>query len=78
MVWVCRIGSGEKFACVLCGNEIMLEPATKHLGVLKCSEKDTPEHPFPHVASLVGKDEQGEWRSKGSEEYTSQLSGLIA
>ena len=59
-------------------NEAILPAAFKYLGTLHCSERDEPGHSYPHTKSLVGKNSQGEWKSKGSDEYTPELCGLIA
>ena len=59
-------------------NEAILPAAFKYLGTLHCSERDEPGHSYPHTKSLVGKNSQGEWKSKGSGEYTPELCGLIA
>lgn len=37
-----------------------------------------PQGGHDHSASLVGKDENGKWRSVGSDEYTSNLCGRLA
>ena len=50
----------------------------KYLGVLHCPERETPDHPWPHSKTLVGKNDAGEWNSEGSDEYTTTLSGLLA
>ena len=59
-------------------NEHMLAPMFKYLGVLHCPERETPDHPWPHSKTLVGKNDAGEWNSEGSDEYTTTLSGLLA
>ena len=59
-------------------NEPMLTPMFKYLGVLHCPERETPDHPWPHSKTLVGKNAAGEWNSEGSDEYTTTLSGLLA
>ena len=59
-------------------NENMLTPMFKYLGVLHCPERETPDHPWPHSKTLVGKNSAGEWNSEGSDEYTTTLSGLLA
>ena len=51
-------------------NEPMLTPMFKYLGVLHCPERETPDHPWPHSKTLVGKNAAGEWNSEGSDEYT--------
>lgn len=37
-----------------------------------------PQGGHDHSTSLVGKDENGKWRSAGSDEYTSNLCGRLA
>ena len=59
-------------------SEAILPAAFKYLGTLHCSERDEPGHSYPHTKSLVGKNCQGEWKSKGSDEYKPELCGLIA
>ena len=53
-------------------NGPMLGPMSKYLGVLHCPERETPDHPWPHSKSLVGKNDAGEWNSHGSDEYRSR------
>ena len=58
-------------------NDAVLDGAEKYLSV-QCSEEDSPEHPYPHTASLVGKHANGEWKSKGSDQYKPPLCRHIA
>ena len=75
---LCMTGTATRKTTQWYCNMKALPAATKYLGVLQCSEEDTPEHPYPHTGSLVGKDEKGEWRSKNSGQYTTICSGLLA
>ena len=48
--------------------------AIKFLGESMCPG---PQGGHDHSTSLVGKDENGKWRSVGSDEYTSNLCGRL-
>ena len=56
-------------------NLAALPKAIKFLGESMCPG---PQGGHDHSASLVGKDENGKWRSVGSDEYTSNLCGRLA
>ena len=73
----CMFGAATRKTTQWYCSENAYPGAAKHLSV-QCSEIDTDEHPYPHKASLVGRDEQGVWRSKGSEEYKPSLCRAIA
>ena len=73
----CMLGAATRKTTQWFCNNAMYDGASKYLSV-QCSEEDTDDHPFPHTASLVGKNEQGEWRSKGSDEYKPPLCRAVA
>ena len=56
-------------------NLAALPKAIKFLGESMCPG---PQGGHDHSTSLVGKDENGKWRSAGSDEYTSNLCGRLA
>ena len=74
----CMAGAETRKSTQWYCNDVILPAAFKYLGTLHCSERDEPGHSYPHTKSLVGKNSQGEWKSKGSDEYTPELCGLIA
>ena len=74
----CAAGASTRKTTQWYCNERLLNSAFKYLGVLHCPERETPDHPWPHNKTLVGKNDAGEWNSDGSDEYTSTLSGLLA
>ena len=74
----CMAGADTRKSTQWYCNEVILPAAFKYLGTLHCSERDELGHSYPHTKSLVGKNSQGEWKSKGSDEYTPELCGLIA
>ena len=74
----CMAGAETRKSTQWYCSEAILPAAFKYLGTLHCSERDEPGHSYPHTKSLVGKNCQGEWKSKGSDEYKPELCGLIA
>ena len=73
----CMFGADTRKTTQWYCNEAAYAGASKYLSV-QCSEENTEDHPYPHTASLVGKDEHGAWKSKGSETYKPPLCRAIA
>ena len=68
----CMFGAATRKTTQWWCNDKLFSAAHKYLSA-QCSEQDTEDHPYPHTASLVGKDDQGQWKSKGSDEYKPPL-----
>ena len=68
----CMLGAPTRKSTQWWCNDNMFKGAFKYLSV-QCSEENTEDHPYPHTTSLVGKNDRGEWRSKGSDEYKPPL-----
>ena len=73
----CMFGAATRKTTQWWCNDKVFPAAHKYLSA-QCSEQNTEDHPFPHTTSLVGRDEKGEWRSKGSDEYKPLLCKNIA
>ena len=73
----CMLGAATRKTTQWFCNNAAFDGGFKYLSV-QCSEENTDDHPFPHTTSLVGKDEHGVWKSKGSDEYKPPLCRAVA